>query len=248
MIGKLLMGAAIAMTLAPVAPAATTATPAAALGDAEHIKLANELTGVLNSEALLRAQVSKMLDDTLPKTFAASPDFAALEREHPGVTKAMTDAMRPIILSGTLTRLPTLTARLAPLYAQSFTTAELHVLLDFYTSPTGMRVIKAMGEGADFSRLLGDMVANNSSTVTTEGVRAGIQSGAAEVIRTATPEDIKAMMALAATDTGKKMRELAPKIQAASVAWGSEPDPELDAQLESAVKDAVTKYLGKPKQ
>ena len=245
---KLLIGTAIAITLAPVASAAATSVPAAPSNDAEHIKLANELAGVLNSEALLRAQISKMLDDTLPKTFAASPDFAALEREHPGVTRAMIDAMRPIILNGTLTRLPTLTARLAPIYAQSFTTAELHTLLDFYTSPTGMRVIKAMGEGADFSRLLGDMVASNSATVTTEGVRAGIQSGAAEVIRTATPEDIKAMMALASTDTGKKMREVAPKVQAASVAWGSEPDPELDAQVEGAVKDAVTKFLGKPKQ
>lgn len=237
-----------ALLLAAAAPISVAAqAPASVAVDAEHEKIAGELTRVLNSEALMRAQIGKMLDDTLPKTFAASPDFAAMEREHPGITKAVIDAMRPIILNGTLSRSPALTARLTPIYARSFTTAELHTLLDFYTSPAGQRVIKAMGEGADFSRLLSDMIANDG-TATTEGLRAGVQSGAAEVIRTATPDDIKTMEALFATSLGAKMRAVSPKVQAESVAWGNEPDPELDAQVESAVKDAITRYLGKPKQ
>lgn len=243
---ELLISAAIAACCAPVAAGATVS--AAVTADAQHDKLAAELVGVLNSQELVRAQVNKMLGDTLPKAFAASPDFAAMEREHPGVTQAVIGAMRPIILNGMLARLPTLSARLTPIYAQAFTTAELHTLIDFYKSPTGARVIKAMGEGTDFSRLLGDMVANKNNAVTTEGVRAGVQSGVAEVIRTATPEDMKAMEALAATDAGKKLREIAPQIQAASVAWGSEPDPQLNAQVESAVKSAILDYVGKPKQ
>lgn len=238
-------GAILLAVAAPISVAAQP--PATAAADAEHEKIAGELTRVLNSEDLMRAQIGKMLDDTLPKTFAASPDFAAMEREHPGITRAVIEAMRPIILNGTLARRPALTARLTPIYSRPFTTAELRTLLDFYTSPAGQRVIKAMGEGADFSRLLSDMIANNG-TATTEGVRAGIQSGTAEVIRTATPEDIRTMEALFATSLGAKMRAVSPQVQAQSIAWGNEPDPELDAQVESAVKDAITRYLGKPKQ
>ena len=241
-----LLGALLFAAAPPISVAAQP--PASATADAEHGKIASELTRVLNSENLMRAQIGKMLDETLPKTFAASPDFAAMEREHPGVTTAVIDAMRPIILRGTLARLPELTARLSPIYARSFTTAELRTLLDFYTSPAGQRVIKAMGEGADFSRLLGDMIASDSATVTTEGLRAGLESGKAQVMRTATPEDFKTMEALFATDLGAKMRAVAPKVQAESVAWGNDPDPELDAQVETAVKNAITRYLGKPKQ
>lgn len=236
-----------ACMLAVAAPISVMAqAPASATADAEHQKLAGELAGVLNSEELMRAQIGKMLDDTLPKTFEASPDFAAMERDHPGVTKAVIEAMRPIMIKSMLTRLPSLSARLTPIYARSFTTAELHTLLDFYTSPAGTHVIKAMGEGSDFSRLVNDMVASKNGTATPEGVHAGVLSGVAEVVRTATPEDMKAMEALAATSAGKKLHAIGAEVQAASLAWGNEPDPELDAQVESAVKDAVIKFIRKP--
>lgn len=242
MIKQLLIGAAIA---ALTAPAIAASAPAPAAVDAEHKQLANALVRVLNSEELTRAQTVKMLDETLPNTFTASPDFAALEREYPGVTKAVIDAVHPIILNGTLARLPSLWARLAPIYARSFTTAELHALFDFYTSPSGGRLLKAMAEGADFSRLLSGAVTSESSIVTTEGFSAGVQSGAAAVIRTASPEDIKVMMAFAATPAGGKASAIAPKVQAASIAWNNEPAPELDAQIESAAKAVVATYTGK---
>lgn len=248
MIGKLLIGAAIATCLAPMVPAATTPVPGAVAVDAEHEKLANDLARVLNSEELMRAIIGKMLDETLPKTFAASPDFAEMERDHPGAIKVAIEAMRPVMIDAMLVRLPTLSARLEPIYSRALTTAELHTLLDFYTSRTGVRVIKAMGEGADFSLMLGDMIANNTGTATPEGLRAGVRSGTAEVVRTATPEDVKAMEALVATSAGKKMIEITPQAQAVSAAWGNEPDPELDAQVQSAVKRALTAYLGKSKQ
>ena len=241
-----LLGALLFAAAAPIFVAAQP--PVSATADAEHEKIAGELTRVLNSEELMRAQIGKMLDETLPKTFAASPDFAAMEREHPGITAAVIEAMRPIIVSGTLARLPELRARLSPIYARSFTTAELRTLFDFYTSPAGQRVIKAMGEGADFSRLLSDMIANDSPSVTTEGLRAGLEGGKAQVMRTATAEDLKTMEALFAAELGVKMRAVAPKVQAESVAWGNEPDPKLDAQVEGAVKAAMARYLGKPKQ
>jgi len=233
---------------APVTAPPITAAPVAAPVSAEQRKLALELARAMNSEELTRAQISKMLDDTLPKTFAATPQFAAMEKDHPGVTKAVIEAMRPIIVTSTLARLPSLWERLAPIYTRMFSVAELHTLLDFYTSPAGARVIKTMGEGADYSRMLGDMVANNNSVVTSDGVTAGVQSGVAQVIRSATPEDMKAMIALVATSAGKKLPMLNREVQAASIAWGNEPEPELDAQVESAVKDAVVKYLGKPAQ
>jgi len=248
MMKRFIAGAALLAVAAPIPVVAATTTAATAPVSAEQQRLALELARAMNSEELTRAQISKMLDDTLPKTFGATPEFAAMERDNPGITKAVIEAMRPIILNGTLTRLPTLWERLVPIYTRMFSVAELHTLLDFYTSPAGVRVIKAMGEGADYSRLLGDMIVNNSKTVTSDGVSAGVQSGVAQVIRTATPEDIKAMQALVATSAGKKLPMLNQEVQAASVAWGNEPVPELDAQVESAVKDAVIKFLGKPAQ
>jgi hypothetical protein len=245
MMRPLLMGVALAaatMTV-PVAARAAVVAPAT-----EQKALATQLVRTLNSEALTRAQLSKMLGETLPKTLAANPTFAGMERQHPGVTNAFIEAMRPVIIEGTIAKLPSLWARLEPIYVRTFTAAELHVLINFYTSPAGVRVIQAMGEGADYSRMLGDMLAKGNHDVTQEGLSAGVQTGVAQVVRAATDEDMKAMQALAATSAGQKLTAVNQQVQAEAVAWGNEPDPELNAKVAAAVGDVAAKYFGKPAQ
>lgn len=232
---------AIALPIATVSAAQPVAS-----ASPEQQKLGAELARVLNSEELTRAQIRKMLDETLPKTFADTPQFAAMERDYPGITQAVIAAMGPVILDGTLKRLPSLWDRLVPIYTRTFSAAELRTLLDFYTSPAGMRLLKTMGEGADYSRLMGDMLAHGNTTVTTDGLAAGVQTGIAQVVRTSSPEDVKAMVALAATSAGKKLPGVNQQVQAEAAAWGNEEDPKLNAQVQAAVKDAVVKFIGKP--
>lgn len=236
-----------AASAAPSAPILVPVPPPSTIS-VEQQKLGGQLARIVDSEELTRAQLDKLLNDTMPKTLASDPAFVAMEKEHPGITHAMIEAMRPIIVDESIRRLPVLWARLENIFARSFTAAELKTLIDFYASPTGVRVIKAMGEGSDFSRMLGTMVANDKANVTADDLRAGVQAGAAEVIRTATPEDIKAMEALMATSAGQKMRAVTPQIQAEAVAWGNEPSPETTAKVQKAVVDLVAKYIGKPAQ
>jgi len=245
---KLLAAVALLAFVAPLPAAVQGPPPAVTPVTPEHQQLAATLVRTLNSEELTRAQIAKMLNDTLPKTLAANPTFAAAERQHPGITSDFLAAMGGVIAEGTITRLPALWARLEPIFSQSFTTAELRTLVDFYTSPTGARLIKTMGEGADYSQMLGNMVSDGNHKVTTEDLRAGIQSGAAVVIRTATPEDMKTMQALAATSAGKKLLVVNQQAQAEAAAWGNEADPQLNAQVIKAVQGVFAKYSGKPAQ
>lgn len=251
MIRKLLMSAAVLALSMPVSAAAPVIappiTPIPAI-TAQQRQLAAQLVRVLNSEDLTRLQITKMLNDTLPKTMAGTPAFAAAEKAHPGITDAFIGAMRPVILEGTISRLPSLWARLEPLYARSFTVPELRTLVDFYTSPIGVRLIKAMGEGSDYSQMLGNMVARGSNKVTTEDLHAGIQTGVAATITKATDADMKAMIALGATSAGKKLPAINQQAQAEAAAWGNEEDPQLNAEVIKAVQGVVAKYTGKPVQ
>jgi len=96
--------------------------------------------------------------------------------------------------------------------------------------------------------MLSNMVTSNNGVVTSDDMRAGLQTGVAQVIRAATPQDMKAMQALVATSAGKKLPMVNQEIQAVAVAWGNEPQPELNAQVADAVKGVAAKFFGKPTQ
>jgi hypothetical protein len=233
--------------LAANSPNAAVQPPPVA-ATAQQRQLAARLVRILNSEALTRTQLIKMLDETLPKTLSTNPTFAELERDYPGISKGFLDAMRPIILEGTLSRMPTLWARLEPIYTRSFTEAELQALLAFYTSPTGTRIIDKMGRGSDFSQMLGNVIASDDKRVTVKDMQAGIQTGIAEVVRSSSDEDIAAIKALNATSAGAKLPAVNQQVQAEAAAWGNEADPEMDTKIEEAVKAVVAKYIGKTAQ
>jgi len=243
-LARIALSAVLAATATPLAAHAQQArVVTAAAPDAERSALGRKLAEVLNSEALTLAQADKMLDQTVPGLAASNPEMAFMEREHPGVLKAVADAMRPIIVEGTRKKLPELWKRLGAIFAGGMTADELHAALVFYQSPLGARIIKVMGEDSDFSQMLSERLRNDQSDITEQGLRTGLMKGAAGVINRLPQADILAIARFMRTPAGGKIRELTPQIQAAAVAWGNESDPAIDTQIEQAVTRAVGRFV-----
>jgi hypothetical protein len=171
-----------------------------------------------------------------------------MERESPGLIKAVVDATAPLITESTVRQLPLLWSRLVPIFMRTFTAEELRALTDFYTSSSGARLLKTMAESADFSQALVKTIASGGSTITAQDVQAAAQAGGVGMARSASPEDLAVLQAFATSTAGMKMRAIAEEVRATSVAWGNEPDPALDAQIEKTVEAVVTKFAGKSDQ
>ncbi len=239
-----LVTSALLLLATPVAVVAQQ--PIAAAADKQE--LAAQVARITNSEEVTRIQTRKLLAETLPKTMADNAEFVEMERDSPGLIKAVVEATAPLITESTIRQLPLLWARLAPIFTRTFTAEELRALLDFYTSPAGARLLKTMAGGADFSASLSNTMASGGSTLTTQHARAAALAGGVEVARSASPEDLAALQAFANSAAGIKMRAIADEVREATVAWGNEPDPALDAQIEKTVEAVVTKFAGMSKQ
>jgi hypothetical protein len=228
---------------APVMPVSPVG--AAAVGDPQRVALSLELAELLNSEVLTRAQLAKLTSDTLPKVFAQNPDMVAIEQEHPGASAAVVAAIGPVMVDYTLRSLPKLWREIAPIYARYFDADELRSLLAFYRSPTGVRVIDAMGRGADYGAALTRMMNEQSSAITTGELRNGASPGIAEVVRSTSAEDRQVMVALMKTSAGRKLPVATREVLEAVAANSARPDPAFEKQVETLTIDTLTKHMKK---
>lgn len=242
----LLAACGAALLLAP-ATASAQATPAPAPAiDPARKALAYELAQLLSGEAIVMTQVRRVFADALPKGLIADPNIAALEKERPGVVKAMIAAMEPVILRHMKIELPRLWERVTPIYA-TLGESDLREAMAFYRSPTGARVIDIMMAEVDYAPLFRGMAESGDYEVRSEDVNATLMTGASKVSAGLTPEQRAATVAFGASPAGRRIIALTPQVNAAMLTWTNEPSPALDAELEKVAVAALTDFMARPK-
>ncbi len=217
---------------------------------AEHQALALEIAKLLNSEALMRLQAKKLFTQTYPNTFAATPEIAALEKEHPGAIAAITDALKRVSMENVTASLPDLWARLTPLYARTFTTTELRKLLDFYRSPTGARLINAVARDTDYSSMVQKAINDATTTgrpeasgVTSEGLRASQAGAIRGAVGNASKNDRAVLLEFRRSGLMPKLSSLSREIAATGAAWANERSSA--DKVDAAVTRAIEKHVGR---
>ncbi len=226
-------------------PPASAVPPVAVTADTERMRLAVELAEALNSEPLIRTQIAKMLNETMPASFAQNPDMASLERAYPGTIAAVIDAMRPLMTDHMISVLPAMWRDVAPEYANALTAAELRQLLAFYRGPVGVRIGAIMAQGIDYSAGLNRIIANDDATLNVSDIQDGTRRGVARLVRDASAEDMAAMNALVTTSAGRKLPAITIAVNKRIAAWAARPTPELDARIEKAVDAAMVAHIAK---
>lgn len=209
----------------------------AAQSDPRVAERAHALARLLNSDANIigdDASDQKALA-MVPELFGANPELAALEKEHPGIALEIAKAMLPIINRSARERLPQLWDRQAALYSRHFSAAELDKLIAFYSSPTGIKLIRVMFEKLQPRRMLEEAKKSEDFTFSGSAAVADIRAAAPGVAEAMNAEDQRVLLALMATGLLPKLQKLGPETQQITITWMNESAPWEDAEAEKAV-------------
>jgi len=231
-----------ALALAIAAPQAAPAVPVAALTDPVRKARALELARMLNSKAVTRIQLDKMLGETLPTLLAADPEFKAMETDYPGITKAMIDAMRGIVVEEVMQSLPELWDKIGAVYAEELTVADLDAALAFFRTTAGARLVEGVGREGDLSQLLKTMIADDDATVTEAALHSQVRTSATKAVGKLSTEDRSALINFGWSPAGAKLRTANARIMPIATAWSNQSSPESDAKMEKAMTDVVEKF------
>jgi len=240
----LLLLAAMVQT-APVPIVAPPPAGPVAAPSARALALGRDLAEVLNSEALTRVQLDKMLSESVPQVFAKDPQMAAIEKAYPGAAAALIAALAPVIREVTIAALPGMWRELAPIYAARLSATEIEQLLVFYRSRTGIRLIDAMGRGADYSTALSRVVASGTSDISPADLRSGAAPGIAEVVRSASAEDGAAMVALTRTSAGAKLPAITQAVHERITQLANARDPETEKRIEALTVRTLQEHMAR---
>jgi hypothetical protein len=237
-----LIGAALLAALS-VPLAAQAAPQAAPTVDAARMSRGVTLARMLNSEAMTRVQMERVLSQTLPNALNADASFSALEKEHPGISAAMIEAMRPIVVDGLIKTLPVAWERIGAVFAEELTAAELDQAIAFYASATGSRVLEGMTREADFSKVMQEMLAGKNGKVNEASLHWSVSAGAVKAVQQLSPEDRRRLVDFGWSAAGAKLNATNRRVMAIVTAWSNEDHPEVDAQMEKAMIAVSEKFL-----
>lgn len=239
------MNYAIAVLLAMTPPTAAQQLPVATPSSSPEVaERSLALAQILNSEAIIIGDTKTDAEaiQFIQQLWGSREDLIDLEKENPGITRALAQELMPIVDRSARERLPELHQRQAALYSAHFDANELDTLVAFYRSPTGMKLVNAMMDNVKPKAI----VAEASQS---EDFKFGAES-ALKDIRAAVPDAVKAMDAtdqavlirFAQSGVAPKLRMLAPKTQQVAIDWMGEEAPWEAAASEKAVERVLARF------
>lgn len=238
---SLLLTAAVAIGQAPPAP---VVLPTAELSSPAPREAALTLARLLNSEASI---IGDGDDDTkvvslIRQLAEGEPELVSLEREHPGLMKAMASAILPIINRSERERLPELQRRQAILYGSTFNDADLMTLTQFYSSPTGQKLIAIMNDAIRPNAMLAEMTASPDLKISPASVLKDIAAVKPELAKQMTAEDQEILKAFGRSGLIPRIEAVAPETQAIALAWYDENAPWEEAETEKALASVLNEF------
>lgn len=86
-------------------------------------------------------------DVMVAQLLASDPKMKAREDRHPGIVRAIAEAVQPLRVRSIHERMPVLWQRQAAIYGAAFTEPELATLNRFYATPAGQALVATMQSG-----------------------------------------------------------------------------------------------------
>jgi hypothetical protein len=255
---KLLLGL-VALTIAPTVNAQTvvaqtgvpgTATPASVVADRNSpaFKAGFELAKMLRSEENSKAGFEGVFGSSMTETILKDPAAVSLEKEYPGITQSMIDAMRPVAERASLATLPELWAEMASLYASQLTVEEIAVARAYYESTSGRRLISSMIARYDYRTLLQD-AAKNDWQFKPEAMKITVKSNIDTVVGDMTTAEQAVLVEFSKTSAFGKIRDLNPRLYELAAKFANAASPADEAELEKIATESIKSFMAthKPK-
>ena len=226
----------------PAAPAISHASPATIEAPIRADSMA--LVKVLNPDGPMVDMVVRNFRNSMDSTVAGNEDYLALEKDYPGISKALIDAMTETMRADLVSDLPVLRGRYAHFYAELFTADETAELIRLYTSKSGHALVAAKFAKIDATPLMADFVADPDSPVSQQHIRDINRTATRSILTEMSDEDKAALLDFAKTPAFRKLASARDSIEQFEATIANEPDPQLDAALDAATREVFVKFTG----
>ena len=202
--------------------------------DARHAK-ALELAQLLASEDSVVRQNDDQYVKVTSGVLLAQRNMPELEVKYPGVIDAMARASLPVVEAQLQRRLPLLWDRLSDLYLANFTVSELDQAANFYSSPTGRKVITGLRTQMKADAVGAELRKDPRAAVSVGAVRRDVQATVPGILKTLTPKEQAALLAFSRTSTFSKIQSIGPQTQQLQITWTRETTPEETKEISDSM-------------
>ncbi len=199
--------------------------------------------------AILASADEKVMLDNFVKTFAAQlplsdPRIAALEKERPGLSAKIAEAMRPAIVPYSTRVTADFRAKVLLLMRESLTGDEARIVAQVFSSPAMKKMMRIAVANASNSNVVREAMTGDG-TITADAARADNRAAVAAAMEQMTEADFAELAKLPITPAlSAKMGRLGQRVNALRVEMENIPPlPEEARTIEAAVEAALVKYL-----
>jgi hypothetical protein len=233
----------IAASFCASQPALATLAPAEQPAPSISVD-ALELARLMSPRDLLIQMELREFDKHYVPTLQANSEMKPLEDEHPGLFKEMHRVSRPIVEKVMGKSVDQLHVKASVLFAAQMTPAEIAELVTFYRSDSGRAILTKMSASVDTKAIYDKALASSDATVTAADIAAQTNAAATQAAKTLSDvekADLKTMMTRPAF---WKLAKLQPELRTMMAKVFNAPDPEMDAEIETAVIGVFEKFVG----
>lgn len=227
--------------------AAQSNTPTEDIASLDSKALSVQLASVLNSEAIIigDATTDQKATELMLQLFGTQEEMKTIEADYPGIGKELADAILPIVNRYMRQRLPQLQAQQAQLYADNFSAAELKTLIDFYTSPTGQKMIASMTSRIQPKAMMQEASQSEDFQFSAGAALKDIRDTVPGILSDLGEEDRETLVQFARSGVLPKLQALGPKTQAIAISWNQQYAENEEREIEQIVESIFARRAEK---
>lgn len=234
--------AALAATIAAVAPSATSIAQSATTQVAAdpYTAIYDAISTQQNEAAFIEAVIGEMTRQLI----AASPEIATAEAAEPGFARGLANATLPALSQYSSRVKGQFKPRFVALFRERLTVAEAKDIAEFYSSEIGRKLMSNVVGNMTMSATMSEAVkeADEDGTVSRQAVESDISSATNTALSRLTPTDLEALGRLALEKPAlRKLNDLREPIMALRTEMENAPmtaeeNQAMDTSLAAAIK------------
>lgn len=239
--GSAIMLALLCAAGTPASAQRASAAPAADDSQARESE-ARALVEITEPSDRLVDTVIRVLDRDMVKALREAPAFQDLEAANPGFLEAYWVEVKPVMAQALRDRVPTYHQRLAKLYAERLSLAELRSARTFFSGPVGQRMISLVHENADFGPMLAEAANDPNGAISESSYDASMAATVRAAGARLTAEEKAGIIAFGMSPAGSKISSLHREGDQIAEEVMNAQDPALDARIDS-IRDQLLARL-----
>ena len=174
-------------------------------------------------------------------SIGADADGKEMEQTYPGITAALWAAAEPEVRRAMAEQHPQYVNLIASIYSSRLTPAELEALFQFYSTPTGRKMLAQIQRGMAPDAMIEDAL--RTGQLSESAMRAATEAESRKFIATLTAEDRAVIVGVMRAVPMTKMERLNAELIQSLLQWVDKTTAQLRTRLEPIYRSAAERYI-----